>query len=329
MTSRRTFALAVAVLLAAGPARAADPVSIRLDWFASAYHAPFFYGIERGIYAEAGIDLSIAEGRGSVQTVQLVARNENQFGFVAVDSLMRAVGVGMPVISVATLMPVMGQAVYVLKSSNIMSLADLKGRTVAVTPGGTNEAMLPGVLATVGLKESDLKKVSVDASAKVRMFLNGNVDAMIATGWAHALFESAGGARGFIYSDFGMKMVGYSLVTNVELTQKNPELVRRFVAATGKAWAEAMAHPDAAVAALAARAKGHDDAAHRSADAVEFAAATAFMGPAVAGAPYGMQSEKDWTATQEALQKYGVVKQTLPISRYMTNAYVTPAEPRP
>ena len=321
MISRR-LALTGAAALIATPARAADKVSVRLDWFASAYHAPFFYGIERGIYKDAGIDLAVTEGRGSVQTVQLVAKGEDQFGFAAVDSIMRGVAAGMPVISVATLMPVMGQAIYVLNTSGITTLAQLKGKKVAVTPGGTNEAMLPGVLETAGLKDSDLKKVSIDASAKTRMFMNGDVDAMIATGWAHAIFESAGGARGFVYSDFGLKMVGYSLVTSTELTAKNPDLVRRFVAATGKAWAEAKANPDAAVAALAARVKGHDDASHRHIDKVEFAAAAGFMGPAVPGAPYGMQSEADWTATQATLQKYGVVKQSLPIDRYMTNAFV-------
>ncbi len=321
MISRR-LALTGGAALIAAPARAADKVSVRLDWFASAYHAPFFYGIERGIYKDAGIDLAVTEGRGSVQTVQLVAKGEDQFGFAAVDSIMRGVAAGMPVISVATLMPVMGQAIYVLNTSGITTLAQLKGKKVAVTPGGTNEAMLPGVLETAGLKDSDLRKVSIDASAKTRMFMNGDVDAMIATGWAHAIFESVGGARGFVYSDFGMKMVGYSLVTSTELTAKNPDLVRRFVAATGKAWAEAKANPDAAVAALATRVKGHDDASHRHIDKVEFAAAAGFMGPAVPGAPYGMQSEADWTATQATLQKYGVVKQSLPIDRYMTNAFV-------
>ena len=321
MISRR-LALGGGAALIAAPASAADKVSVRLDWFASAYHAPFFYGIERGIYKDAGIDLAVTEGRGSVQTVQLVAKGEDQFGFAAVDSIMRGVAAGMPVISVATLMPVMGQAIYVLNTSGITTLAQLKGKKVAVTPGGTNEATLPGVLETAGLKDSDLKKVSIDASAKTRMFMNGDVDAMIATGWAHAIFESVGGAKGFVYSDFGLKMVGYSLVTSTELTAKNPDLVRRFVAATGKAWAEAKANPDAAVAALAARVNGHDDVSHRHIDTVEFAAAAGFMGPAVPGAPYGMQSETDWTATQATLQKYGVVKQTLPIDRYMTNAFV-------
>ncbi len=321
MISRR-LALTSAAALIAFPARAADKVTVRMDWFASAYHAPFFYGIERGIYKDAGIELSVTEGRGSVQTVQLVATGEDEFGFAAVDSIMRGVAAGMPVISVATLMPVMGQAIYVLNSSGITTLAQLKGKKVAVTPGGTNEAMLPGVLETAGLKDSDLKKVSIDASAKVRMFVNGDVDAMIATGWAHALFEQAGGAKGFVYSDFGMKMVGYSLITSTELTAKNPDLVRRFVAATGKAWAEAKANPEAAVAALGKLAKGHDDAAHRHIDQVEYAAVTGFMGPAVPGAPYGMQSEKEWTATQDILKKYGVVKQALPIEKYMTNAFV-------
>ncbi len=328
MKRRNAILTVIAASLAALPARAADKVTVRLDWFASAYHAPFFYGIQQGYYRDAGIDLNVADGRGSVQSIQLVAKGDDQFAFAAVDSLMRAVGAEMPVVSVATLMPVMGQGIYVLNSSGITTLAELKGRTVAVTPGGTNEALLPGVLEAAGLKDRDLKKVSIDASAKVRMFVNGNVDAMIATGWAHPMFDSAGGARGFIFSDFGMKMVGYSLVTGTELAAKNPDLVRRFVAASGKAWAEAKAHPDAAVAALAALARGHSDAERRRADAEEFAKAVAFMGTAVPGQTYGMQAEKDWTDTQAVLLKYGVIKQTLPIGRYMTNAFVPTEAPR-
>ena len=318
---RQILAPIIAFFAFCGAAQSADKVNLRLDWFHSSYHAPFFLGIDKGIYAEANIDLSVLEGRGSVQTIQLVGKGDDQFGFVAVDSIMRAVGAGIPVVSIETLMPIMGQAIFVLSNSGIMRLEDLKGRTVAVTPGGTNEALLPAVLASAGLKDSDLKKVTIDASAKVRMFLNRDVDAMIATAWAHSLFESGGGARAFVYSDYGTKMVGYSIVTNTDLTNTNPDLVRRFVAATANAWMLAKASPEAALDALATHSRPNAAPARRKGNSVDFAKASAFIAPAEEGKPYGYQSEKDWKDTQTTLLKYGVIKKELPVSAYMINTF--------
>ena len=60
----RTIVLLLAMLLAA-PASAEDAVSFRLNWYMGGAHAPFFLGKERGYYHDAGIDLTINEGRGS------------------------------------------------------------------------------------------------------------------------------------------------------------------------------------------------------------------------------------------------------------------------
>lgn len=322
----KRFAMGAAALLvssfAALSASAADKVSVRTDWFHSSYHAPFFIGIEKGFYKDAGIELSVTEGRGSGQVVQLVGKGDDQFGFAAVEAVMRGVAAGIPVVSVQTIMPVMGQAIYVLKKSGITKVEDLKGKTIAITPGGTNEALLPVVLQSVGLKESDVRQVSVDAAAKLRMMLNGDFDSMMATGWAHSLYESAGGANAFIYSDYGVKIVGYSIVTNSEWVKKNPDVAKRFLAATAKSWEYAMKNPEETLDALAKASPPNADPVRRKGNSVDLVNSLKFVGPAVPGKPFGMQSEKDWKDTQALLIKYKVVEKEMPISAYMTNEYV-------
>ena len=65
---------ALAVLAASSTALLAqDAVSLRLNWYLGGLHVPFYYGKDRGIYAAEGIDLTINEGRGSANTVQVVA----------------------------------------------------------------------------------------------------------------------------------------------------------------------------------------------------------------------------------------------------------------
>ena len=69
----------VAALVATTGAFAQDKVSFRLNWYLGGLHVPFYYGKERGFYAAEGIDLKINEGRGSANTVQVVAAGSDTF----------------------------------------------------------------------------------------------------------------------------------------------------------------------------------------------------------------------------------------------------------
>ncbi len=302
---------------------AADKVSVRTDWFHSAYHSPFFVGIEKGFYADAGIDLDVTEGRGSGQVVQLVGNGEDEFGFASVDSVFRGVSKGITVISVANIMPTMGQAVYVLKSSGITSPKQLKGKTIAITPGGTNEALLPAFLKNIGLEEDDLTYINVSPAAKVRLFMSGEFDAIMATAWARGLFEGVGGADTFVYSDHGVKMVGYNIVSNPKFLSANPDLAKRFLAATLKSWEYAKANPEESLDALAKHSKPNAKADRRKRNSGDFATALEFVGTAVPGKAYGFQSEKDWKDTQALLLNVGVIDGAIDLGKLFTNDFVS------
>ena len=65
------FSISLFVLLGAllipnitATAVAADEVSIRMNWYWSGIHAPFFLAMDRGYYNDNGIDIKIEEGRG-------------------------------------------------------------------------------------------------------------------------------------------------------------------------------------------------------------------------------------------------------------------------
>ena len=77
---RRLFVALAALLAVASPAAAQDRVSLRLNWLLYGFHTPFYLGIERGYYREAGIELTVGEGQGSARAVQLVAAGSDTFG---------------------------------------------------------------------------------------------------------------------------------------------------------------------------------------------------------------------------------------------------------
>src|SRR5271157_4288787 len=99
----RALARAGAMLLAAGlaltafSAAAAEKVSLRLDWVNSGYHAIWYYGIDKGIFANAGIDLEVLEGKGSAVTAQTVGNGSVMFGTADTAAVMGLVSQGLPI----------------------------------------------------------------------------------------------------------------------------------------------------------------------------------------------------------------------------------------
>mgnify|MGYP003694345067 CR=1 FL=1 len=83
---RRALVVALAALalgLAGTPASAQKPrdaATLRLDFMPTGSTRPFAYGVEKGMYAEQGIDLTILEGNGSGATVQQVGAGTDRFG---------------------------------------------------------------------------------------------------------------------------------------------------------------------------------------------------------------------------------------------------------
>src|SRR5207244_5127165 len=135
--------LALAMLPAAAHAR--DAVSFRLNWYLGGLHVPFYYGKDRGFYQDEGIDLTINEGRGSANTVQVVAAGSDTFGLADSSSLILTASKGADVKSVLSLLNSTGFSVFSLAESGIKTPKDLEGRTVAVTPGDPLGQLLQAV----------------------------------------------------------------------------------------------------------------------------------------------------------------------------------------
>ncbi|MDP6345507.1 MAG: ABC transporter substrate-binding protein, partial [Alphaproteobacteria bacterium] len=82
MTSRFLNIIAAAglALSIATAARAAEKIDFILNWVPGGDHSPYFYALEKGLYAEAGLDVSIQPGKGSGMSSQRVGLGKNQLG---------------------------------------------------------------------------------------------------------------------------------------------------------------------------------------------------------------------------------------------------------
>lgn len=250
---RRLILVLLLSLVIAAPARAADKVTLMLNWYVYGEHAPFFLGKEKGFYKDQGIDLDIQEGRGSAITTQAVAAGTATFGYVDVPTMIKAASKGAPVIAVGVLLQTSPMSAMGFADKNIRKPADIKGKIVAVSPGDSMSLIWPLFLEKVGLKPTDFQTVSGDATTKLNAVINGRADLLLGYVMDQSMrIKDATGKNVYPirFADYGINLVSSGMIMRKELLKENPDLVRRFMAASTKAVEAAVKDPEAAVDAI-------------------------------------------------------------------------------
>ena len=118
--------------------------SLALDWVYQGPNVGFMLAQDKGYYREAGLDVAITPGKGSVSTAQLIASKAAQFGFADGYVVGNGVARGMALKSVGGVFRRNPAAVVVLADSGINSPKDLEGKSVAITAGSAQFQQWPG-----------------------------------------------------------------------------------------------------------------------------------------------------------------------------------------
>jgi len=174
----RTMVLGTALMLAAGPAAAADKLTVLLDWFVNPDHGPLIVALERGEFAKHGLEVELIAPADPNDPPKLVAAGKADIAVSYQPQLHLQVDAGLPLTRIGTLVASPLNSVVVLADSPIRSIADLKGRKVGFSVGGFEDALLGAMLATHGLTLKDVELVNVNFSLSPSL-MSGQVDAVI------------------------------------------------------------------------------------------------------------------------------------------------------
>jgi NitT/TauT family transport system substrate-binding protein len=323
----RRFILGLALGLAAAlplvsvpQARAQDAVSLRLNWYLGGLHVPFYYGVDKGFYKAEGIDLTINEGRGSANTVQVVAAGSDTFGLADSSSVIGLAAKGAEVKSVMNVLSSTGFSVVSLASTGIKTPKDLEGKSLAVSPGDPLRQLFEALAAHHKLDLSKINFVQVDPAAKVVTVLEKKADALL--GGAddqYFLIKYRGHEpHALRFADNGANIVGMTIVTKLDTIKTKPDLVKRFVRATVKSWEEAKKNPDAAVDVAV---KVKPDLNRQSTKDQMLVDFELMDSPNVKGRP-GFGDQKDWEQTIELLKRYRGLETTAGWTAFHTNEFL-------
>jgi sulfonate transport system substrate-binding protein len=138
------------------------------------------------------------------------------FGIAGETPPIFAQGAGAPLVYLAYDPPApQGEAILVPKDSTLKSVADLKGKKVALNKGSNVHYLLVKALEKAGLKYTDIQPVFLAPSDALAAFTRGSVDAWVIWDPYEAAAEASTGAR--ILAD------GTGIVSNYQFyfTSKN------------------------------------------------------------------------------------------------------------
>jgi NitT/TauT family transport system substrate-binding protein len=301
--------------------------TLMLNWYPYGEHAPFYYGVQQGIFAEHGIDLKIDAGQGSTKTAQAVGGAQVDFGWADAPAVLSNIDKGVDIKSAGVFLQTTPSAVQVFADSGIKSPQDLVGRTIAVSAGDAPTTTFPIYLEKVGVSEDQVTQQSLDAAGKMAALMSGRVDGLI--GFSHdqgpTIADKSGRDVHYLrYSDAGLNFFSNGLIVNTGTIEDDPALVQSMVDATSAAFAAAIQNPDAAVDAMV----GKDPQMPPREVLLEQWRQTIplLSTPATADQAPGVNATEDWTTTIATLTDAGLLESAKDPGEYWDSSFAPKAE---
>jgi NitT/TauT family transport system substrate-binding protein len=120
------------LLLSAGSAAAADPVTIQLKWVTQAQFAGYYVAQDKGFYEEAGLDVTIKPGGPDIAPPQVIAGGGADVIIDWMPSALASREKGVPLVNIAQVFEKSGMMLTCRKDSGITKPEDFPGHTLGV-----------------------------------------------------------------------------------------------------------------------------------------------------------------------------------------------------
>ena len=224
--------LLIASALIGGVAHASDRVRVGKSQGSAWTFLPLDVGVEQGLFARQGIDVEISDLAGDAKLQQAFAAGGIDFGLGSGPGMAFAAK-GSPVIAVAAFAgPPRNISAIVLHNSNIQNIADLKGKTIAVsTTGSLSDWLAKQMAIQEGWGQDGIRAAPLGAiPTSIAALKTRQVDAVVlATEAGFRLEEQKEGHVLATMDRYAPNFITHVVFAQKSLIPSNPDLVTRFL----------------------------------------------------------------------------------------------------
>jgi NitT/TauT family transport system substrate-binding protein len=273
----------------------------------------------KGYFAEAGLDVSFAVGRGGVDVAKQVGAGNAPIGGIVADGPIMVRQNGVPIKIVAVFGGKGFMQLVVREDSGIEKPADLKGKTITVMSyQDTTFYALLGLLASVGLTQDDVNIQAVGPTGVWEFVAAGKSVGMAGVpDWIPPV-QAAGVRVKIIPTDEFFPHMAQGIGVSDRVIKEKPELIRAFVKAALHGMKDIMDDPDKAAddfVRFVPEWKGKEGAVKA---AFNYYARLVYPGQKV----LGEVNVERLSALQDFYLAKGLIQRKSPVEDLYTNAFV-------
>jgi NitT/TauT family transport system substrate-binding protein len=231
----RTFALAAFAAAATG-AIAQEKVVFATNWKAQAPHGGFYQALADGTYKKYGLDVEIQQGGPQVNNRPLLATGK--IDFIMTGNLLQTfdnVKNGVPTTVVAAIFQKDPQAIFAHPNQGYASFKDLTRAPVVFIGKDGQFSFWQWMKAEYGFRDEQLKPYTFN----VGPFLADKKSAQQGYSIVEPISirkEAGFDPMVFLLADNGFSTYATTIETRLDMVQKKPETVRKFVEASIIGW---------------------------------------------------------------------------------------------
>lgn len=232
----------------------AETITLKLNWIPGGDHCFYYVAKELGYYKQNGLDVKIERGQGSGDTVKRLDLGTVDIGLADSGTLAVARSKGAKVKVLAMIYSSSPNSIKTIQGSGIRTPKDLEGRTVGVPSGDAQRVLWPAFAKANGIDMDKVHLINVKPGSKTAALSSGNVDAVFDWRVGNYSYWKAGMTPGKLviipWADYGINPYGNAIMASEKTIKEHPDMLKRFLDATIKAWRWSLANPDGAVKIL-------------------------------------------------------------------------------
>lgn len=300
----------------------AEDVTVILDYVANTNHTGMYVALDQGYYEEEGLNVNIVEPTEGA-TATLVAVGKGDFGISYQEDVTVALASEdpLPIRAIAALIQHNTSGFVSYEEKGIDSPADFEGRTYAGWGGPGESAVLNAVMTQAGADFSKLNLVTSDGAGFAA--LKDQVDIMwFYEAWDNVKCELAGFPISYMpLRELDERLDYYTpvIIASEDTLENRPDMVRKFLRATERGYAYAIADPQAAAGILSKYAPDYDmDLLTRSQEYL----ADRYMEDSET---WGTMKDSVWDNYTDFMVEYGVIGKDIPAADCYTNEFLPSA----
>jgi NitT/TauT family transport system substrate-binding protein len=222
---------------APAPAKPVAPVKVTFvtDWKAQAEHGGFYHALAEGLYAKAGLDVTIRQGGPAVNTPQLIAAGAVEFAMGSNHfQPLNLAAAGADAVAVAAIFQKDPQVLITHPRADIKSIADMKGKPIMIADA-TVSTWWTWTRSRYGFSDRQIRKYTFNLApflADKTAIQQGYVTSEPYT------IETQGKIKPqvFLLADYGYPGYANFILARGKDMRERPEIVRAFVEASIDGW---------------------------------------------------------------------------------------------